>query len=588
MKNIKYTILAVAATFTMASCSDFLDTKSSAFETDGFFETEVGMEEGVTGVYNKIPFDMNWGVPPTLVVDGYTPYGLQNEENTTIGAGNGLTPDQSYVATYWSANYAIIARANSVLNGAVEDMTKMTAAYRRNVAECKVLRAYAYYCLVSTYGNVPFFTAPVEPDQYTVSATDKAEITDYMINELQTVADENSLEWPNTVRGRVNLATCYAVIARYALLAGSNDFNGKGQEYFRIAANAAKAVMDNRGLANNYEDLFTMAGQAQGSTQNEIIWEIPYIDGAVRKYHRVRLGNSSNGVGGSTVRFASALLANTFECIDGKRIDESPLFDPTKQSQNRDPRFKYTIAMHGDTITYAKGTKKWVLNVYDDKTRAYPHAKTGKWYSIDNTDVTNPKISIATTGNGYLWNKYNQDNTEESLQESFVDVIIMRAAEMYLTYAEAKIELNELDESVYKAINDVRHRAGMPDFDDARKGNQDKMRQIVRRERKVELAMEGVLFTDFRRWKIGDITNTSPVYGMPINDIRYEGLTKADMPSFTTTARHDLNDVSDYSMVADKYKVRDVNRIWNDRFYWWPIPRTDLDRDPNLSNPEGY
>jgi hypothetical protein len=574
--------------FSLVSCSDYLDRKSSAFETDGFFETEEGMEEGVTGVYNKIPYDMNWGVPAVMVVDGYTPYGLQNEENTTIGAGNGLTPDQSYVSTYWSANYSLIARANSVLDGAVEDTSVMTAEYRRNVAECKVLRAYGYFCLVSTFGNVPFFTSSVDTDEYNAFATDKAEITDYMINELQQVAEEGSLEWPNTVRGRVNLATCYALIARYGLLAGSNDFNGRGQEYFRIAADAAKAVMDNRGLATNYGDLFTLAGQAQAATQNEIIWEIPYINSSVRKFHRTRLGNSSNGVGGSTVRFASALLANTFECIDGKRIDESPLFDPTKQSQHRDPRFKYTIAMHGDTVTYAKGTKKWVLNVYDSKTKAYPHAKTGKWYSIDNTDVTNPKISIATTGNGYLWNKYNQDNTEESLQESFVDIIIMRAAEMYLTYAEAKIELGELDESVYSAINAVRRRAGMPDFDEARKGDQNKMRQIVRRETKVELAMEGVLFIDFRRWKIGDITNTAPVYGMPINEIRYEGLTKDDMPSFTTTERHDINDVSDYSKVADKYKSRDLKRVWYDRFYWWPIPRTELDRDPNLSNPEGY
>ncbi len=588
MKKTIYSILAASAVFSLTSCSDFLDRKSSAFETDGFFETEVGMEQGVTGVYNKIPYDMNWGVPPTMVVDLYTPYGLQNEENTTIGAGNGLTPDQSYVGTYWSANYGLIARANSVLDGALEDASGMKAAYRRNVAECKILRAYGYYCLVSTFGNVPFFTASVDPEGYKAPATPKEEITDYMINELQEIANEGILEWPNAVRGRVNLATCYALIARYALLAGSNDFNGKGQDYFRIAAAAAKEVMDNRGLANNYEDLFTMAGQAQGATQNEIIWEIPYMNGAVRKYHRTRLGNSSNSVGGSTVRFASALLANTFECIDGKRIDESPLFDPTKQSLNRDPRFKTTIAMHGDTITFAKGSKKWVLNVYDAKTKAFPNPKTGKWYSTDNTDVTNPKISIATAGNGYLWNKYNQDMTEESLQESFVDIIIMRAAEMYLTYAEAKIELNELDESVYSAINDVRRRAGMPDFDASRKGNQDKMRQIVRRERKVELAMEGVLFTDFRRWKIGDITNSAPVYGMPVNEIGYAGLTKADMPTFTTTSRHDINDVCDWTAVADKYKARDLKRIWNDRFYWWPIPRTALDRNPSLSNPEGY
>lgn len=588
MKNIIYSILAASAVFSLPGCSDFLDRKSSAFETDGFFATEVGMEEGVTGVYNKVPFELNWGVPPTMVQDVYSPYGLQNEENTTIGAGAGLTPDQSYVASYWSGHWAIIARANSVLDGALEDLSGTTADYRRNVAECKVLRSYAYYNLVQAYGDIPFFTSSVTPDGYGASATDKTEITDYMIRELREVAAEGILEWPNTVRGRVNQATCYALMARWALLAGSHDFGGKGQEYFRTAAEAAAEVMKHRGLANNYGDLFTIAGQLQPSTQDEIIWEIPYMDGAVRKYHRTRLGNTSNSIGGSTVRFASALLANTFECIDGKRIDESPLFDPAHQSLNRDPRFKETIVMHGDTVEYDYGNKKWVLNVYDDKTRAYPHPLTKQWYSTSNPDVVNPKISIATSGNGYLWNKYNRDMTEASPSESFIDIIIMRAAEMYLTYAEAKIELNQLNDSVYEAINKVRRRAGMPEFDEARKGNQDKMRQIVRRERKVELAMEGVLVTDFRRWHIGDITNAKPVYGMPIDEIRYEGLTKADMPSFTTTSRHDLNDVSDYTLVADKYKSRDLKRFWEERFTWWPIPRTDLDRDPNLSNPEGY
>ena len=79
----------------------------------------------------------------------------------------------------------------------------------------------------------------------------------------------------------------------------------------------------------------------------------------------------------------------------------------------------------------------------------------------------------------------------------------MRYAEILLGYAEAKIELGELDQSVYDAINQVRNRVGMPNVSADRIGNIEKMRQLVRRERKVEFAIEGLHLIDMRRWGIG-------------------------------------------------------------------------------------
>lgn len=55
---------------------------------------------------------------------------------------------------------------------------------------------------------------------------------------------------------------------------------------------------------------------------------------------------------GSSVRFPSSLIVDTYECIDGKRIDESPLYDPKHPTRNRDPRFNATLAGHGDTVNY--------------------------------------------------------------------------------------------------------------------------------------------------------------------------------------------------------------------------------------------
>ena len=166
------------------------------------------------------------------------------------------------------------------------------------------------------------------------------------------------------------------------------------------------------------------------------------------------------------------------------------------------------------------------------------------------------------------------------------NLILMRYAEILLNYAEAKIELGELDESVYSAINAVRNRAGMPNVSADRIGNQGKMRQLVRRERKVELALEGLLFVDVRRWGIGDLLNSQPSYGQPLPSIRYEGLSDTDVPNFKTSDRADLNDIPSYEAYKEKLRVRDKNRFWDPKFMWWPIPRVETDRDPNLTNPD--
>ena len=588
MKHTISTVILAAAAIALPSCSDFLDKKSSAYDSDGFYLSDAGLNDGVTAIYRNLQYDQNWDVPQVVMQDVYCPYALEANENNTISAGGGLTPDQTYVGSYWSGHYAIVARANNVITGAKTDPNDMSDVYKRRLAEAYVLRDYAYYNLVQAFGNIPFFTRSVTPDQYKDPATDKGVITDQMIKELTAIGESDVLPWQPEQLGRVSRGAVWNLIARYALLAGSHNFNNKGADYFKIAADAAKKVMDNTGLANNYGDLFTHAGQAKSDVKKEILWEYSYAEGAVRNLHRLRYGHTTRTAGGSSVRYPSSLLAACFECTDGKRIDESPLFDPTKPQKNRDPRFRHTILMHGDTMVYNFGESKCVLEVYKDKTRTFPNPRRpGQWGTSDNLDVTLPSSSFAKNGNGYLWNKYNED-LSESFTECSIDIIVMRAAEAYLTYAEAKIELNELDETVYKAINDVRRRAGMPEFDASRKGDQDKMRQIVRRERKVELAMEGVLVTDFRRWGIGDILNAGPIYGQPIESIGYAGLTKADMPTFTKTPRHDLNDVPDYTAVAEKYTSRDARRFWADRFQWWPIPRADLDKNPNLSNPEGY
>ena len=571
-KTTLYNLIATFfITMGVSSCADFLDQENPAYDAEGFYATEAGLKEGVTGIYPLLYFDMNWAVPACIVLDHYTAYGLEQDENSSIGAGGTLNPDNGKIQAFWTGEYQIAARANSVIYGAKD-------------AEARVLRAYAYYNLISAFGDVPFFTAPVTIDEYKVGRTPKGEIIDFLIKDLNDAADY--LPWTAAQRGRVDKAVAYGLIARIGLFGGSFNVENKAAEYFSIAADAASKVIGKRKLAPKFSDLFNLTGQAKSEVRDELLWELMYSTNGTKKLHTVGYGHSSRNYA-SSVRFPSSLIVDTYECIDGKRIDESPLYDPKQPTLNRDPRFNATLAGHGDTINYTitdgNNPQKLILNIYDDKTRFYP--RRNAWYTAPNVDVTSTSPSLVNSGVGYLWRKYADENTE-LLMSSSSNLILMRYAEILLSYAEAKIELNELDESVYSAINEVRKRAGMPEVSTDRKGDQNKMRQLIRRERKVELALEGLLFVDVRRWGIGDMLNEHPSYGQPKPDIRYEGLEPTDIPNFKTDERHDLNDIPSYEAYKDKLRVRDRNRYWDPKFTWWPIPRLETDRDPNLTNPD--
>ena len=591
MKKIIFkTSIITVLTLIFISCSDFLNREPTDYATTGFYKSEEAIRDGASGVYNCIYMDGmgGWGynVPFTVYSDHLTGFAMERAENTTIGAGT-LNPDLAQVSSLWNNLYILIARANSVTEGSKPYIDGLSDKAKQYQAEVRVLRAFAYYYLIAVYGDVPFFTSPVTVAQYTDTRTDRATILDFIISDLETAAA--NLDWTASDRGRVDKAFAYGLEARAALLGGSLNYGGKGSNYFTTAAAAAQKVIGQRALAKNFNDLFNITGQAKADVRNETLFELMYsnIGGSV-KTHVVGFGQISRNTG-QTGRHPSMLLADTYECIDGKRIDESPLYDPRHPQKNRDPRFHSTLVMHGDTVTVNNGSLvTQVLEAYEATCKFYNYS-TGAWESRNNADINSAAAwaSFCNAGSGYIWEKFSNE-TAENISSQSCDIPIMRYAEVLLTYAEAKIELNQLDQSVYDAINQVRARVGMPGVSADRIGNQQKMRQLVRRERKVEFALEGLLFVDMRRWGIGDLVNGQPSYGLPLPAIRYAGLSATDIPNFKKTDRHDLNDIANYDAYKSKLKARDLNRHWSDAFNLWPIPSLERSRNPNLTQNPGY
>jgi hypothetical protein len=133
--------------------------------------------------------------------------------------------------------------------------------------------------------------------------------------------------------------------------------------------------------------------------------------------------------------------------------------------------------------------------------------------------------------------------------QSETNYIVLRYADILLMYAEAKNEATGPDPSIFTAINKVRHRAGMPDVDAT--AGQSELREIIHHERRVEFAGEGTYYNDIRRWKTAEVVLNAPIY-------KYD---------------HSLIETRKFDPARD---------------YFWPIPQTQLDLNPALTQNPGY
>lgn len=235
-------------------------------------------------------------------------------------------------------------------------------------------------------------------------------------------------------------------------------------------------------------------------------------------------------------------MVDTYETLDGKLItDPASGYDPANPYRNRDPRLRFTVFLSGDPLPGGTAYR--------------PEPNSGTPDAVGNT-------FIATT-TGYNIKKYINTDDFANPANGGINIILLRYAEILLTYAEAKIELNQIDAGVLAAINAVRNgRTDVKLPAIANVTDQAALRAIVRRERTVELAFEGVRLFDIRRWRTAETLMSGPV-----NDITY----RAANGTLTTV------------------QAVGVNRTFDkNRHYLWPIPQRELNLAPTLGQNPGW
>lgn len=528
---IKHLILAgvVVLAFGIGCDDGLLQTvPKDRLSSETFWNTEEEAELAANDLYNFL------GGTFTLVWDGMSDIAIPNniwleEVEYVRGQHDG---ESQAGKNHWNSSYRAIRAANNFLANADRVYENSEAPVDEDLinrlkAEARFVRAYRYIQLVTIFGDVPLVTTPLSIEEgHQVQRADAETIWDFIEAELQESADVLPPEYTGDDTGRITKGAALAFKARAMLYAGR----------YTEAHEAAEEVMGlGYSLYPSYENLFSYAAE----NNDEVILDRQYIANDKANNLFGMLGNPAMGIGESNAPVPTKEIVDAYEMENGMGIDETGSgYDPFNPYENRDPRLGYSIYVLGDELPNG--------NIYD------PRPGMGGPNDIENGG--------RTTNTGFNIKKYVAPEDRDTPGNGGLNIILMRYAEVLLTYAEAKIEANDIDQTVYDAINEVRNGRDDVNMPDIGTGlSQDELREAVRHERMVELAFEGQRFNDIRRWRIAEGVfnrDNGNIYGLEYED--------PDNPGELV-----------------QYVFSSFRRRFDPHHYVWPIPQDELDMNTN-------
>ena len=397
----------------------------------------------------------------------------------------------------------------------------------------RFFRAYFYFEKVKRFGEVPWFDrelSSTDPELFRPRDSrdfimDK--ILDDLTYAINNISDKKDLY-------NVTHWTALALKSRICLFEGTfRKYHGiPGYEKFlNECATASKLFIDNAPYAiyqtgaQPYRDLFS----SMNAIEEEVILARDY-DRSQNVMHEANANTLSPTYGRPGM---NKKIVNSYLMTNGDRFTDQPGYETMQyydEMQNRDPRLTQTVVGPG-------------------------------YMRINSDAVSSPNFGASTTG--YQITKWVTDASGNGYLGSSNDYILFRAAEVYLNYAEAKAELGTLTQEDLKiSIKKIRDRVGMPNIDmDAANANPDPYLCAlesgyqnvtgpnkgvileIRRERTIELLLEGFRYYDIIRWKEGK------VFEQPYKGMYFPGLTQGSGDN-----RYDVFDMND-GTVGDKEKV---------------------------------
>lgn len=596
MKKILILFLGIL----VVSCSDdFLDqVPDDRLTFEETFANQNTIEQYLANIYSRIPDEKNQrgGVyGPWVGASDNADYVWSDVWSNMMNNGS-WDPNSGSVSALWSHFYRGIRSSSTFIQNAdlCQDCDEGRVA--RYKAEARALRAFFYYNLVRSWGPVILLgdePLPPDADLSGLQRNTMQECIDYITSELLLASQElEDVDFQNPSNlGMMSKPFALAIREKALLLNASPLFNGNSdygsnlvnaegeplisQTYdpakWKLAADAAKAFIDEfvPGTYELYrEDDENGNYSPYLSTRNVLIenWNEEIIFARVRggnfynydvtPFHANEAGEVKGGGGlAATQDMVDAYFtANGRDVSDPQSGYQENGFsdfqapydfrerETYNQWVNREPRFYVGITYNNSL---------WLQ-------RNHGEVITETWYS-GNSGTQAGGHDYPTTG--YVVRKGRHTNVWWDTGNSTIPML--RLAEIYLDYVEALNEYEPGNPDILLYLNEIRDRAGIPGYGSdelAAPQGQDEMREAIRRERRVELAFEGVRYFDVRRWKIADEELDGPSYGL---DVRAG------------------NEDDFYNVVVNE------NRVFNFRHYLWPIPQDERNSNPDLGqNPD--
>ncbi len=513
---MKKYIIAIAAALTFASCSDILNlTPTTTITEDNVWSDPALIVAFHTELYNAIEHGFrDWNRWQAKAIDEVYPavnwgpgsfqHGLLSPDNVDAGL------------YYWEPGYEYLRKVNIFLKR-IETTDVVVPNKDRLIAEAKFIKAWIYFVLTTRFGSCvlldEYYTLEEAPGlRFSRSPFDEC------VAEIEKLIGEAMPDLPKTYTntssgfGRATQDVCKALLSRMYLYWASPLYNPTNDRAkWQKAADAALDFMNTtEGIYELYPTYRECFIQPTGVENKEYIFGRNFtktnghnapMDNLNRRFEAY---GGWNGAGGPSYNLvadyemqATGLPAYTWN--GGELVPNlASGFDPANPYAGRDPRMDGTIS-HDGTVYRGFTLEMWVAS--DDKTYG--------WDSYRQSG-DNPRSH-------HVLKKFMPEVEQQAVvswqEPCIIPWPIFRLAEIYMNYAEAMFELGD-EAKCREYLNKVRARAEMPPIPASETG--EALRARMQNERRVEFAFEEHRWIDVRRWKIAEITENRPLYGMDI------------------------------------------------------------------------
>jgi hypothetical protein len=530
-------ITGIALFISLLSCNDsFLDVAPADQLSDAtFWQSEQDAAMALNACYRGWEGIMNICFLDAASDNGYEQFNYNYQpiangrlEPTSVTGISSI--DRDIGSTSWFL-YSGIRKYNNFLEKV--DAIEMDAALKeRYKAEVRFLRAYDYYNKVMFYGDIPLVDKVIlSGAEAALPRTPKAEVADFVLRELTEIA--NILPLQNTIEsgGHITKGAALALKARFELYLG---------KYEDAQADAATVIaMPCYELFPTYEELFWASAE---SSNKEAILDVQYVKNDYRQV-LPQLNMPATEGGWSAVNALWPFI-DAFQMANGKYIDEPGSgYNPDEPFKNRDPRLTQIVLCPGE---FYNGRYYNPLDLFLDG-------------QSDRRNLDYHEEAAASRG-GLLVKKHIYPMSVVDANNYDGNAMVIRLAEMYITFAECALKTGRDTDKALGYINAVRKRAGMPEASQLDE-------RLVRYERRVELAFEGLRYFDLKRWDLGPELLNGWALGCR------NGTVNSQTGEITWSEGH----------------IRLEERFFQPgRNYLLPIPQNEMDRNPNMTQNPGY